>query len=184
MLPITRGPEESYQFVTYMYLLPWLSSACFPLALNSNTLKNALGASFGRSHPREWMVRTKETEFYTTAQRVRFPEKQSGWRWLENGKESRQSPTVWPKRADRRKEGWWRQSEYATGSSVQRSACGSLVRSPSYSSSFSRAMPMTREFAVILNVDGKCASVQCAITRRTVTNDRVWNGKSFEWITY
>lgn len=47
-----------------------------------------------------------------------------------------------------------------------RDLCGSLEHSPSLSSLFTRAILVEREFAVILNVNGNCASVQCAIKRR------------------
>lgn len=53
-----------------------------------------------------------------------------------------------------------------------RDLCGSLEHSPSLSS-FTRAILVEREFAVILNVNGKCASVQSAIKKRITSNYRV-----------
>lgn len=51
---LTRGPQESYQFVPYIYFfLPWITPASFPRVINSKTLKNAPRTSFARSYPRE-----------------------------------------------------------------------------------------------------------------------------------
>lgn len=54
-----------------------------------------------------------------------------------------------------------------------RDLCGFLEHLPSLSSLFTKAILVEREFAGILNVNWKCASVQCAIKRRITSNYRV-----------